>query len=161
MTPHTTSTGVVRWATAACVLAALSLVGGCSSKSSKFESRWKAASTEFDQWEAAQRQQEQRLPQTAHAARRELVIEGPWEGRWRSSANSHSGALRCVLTRTGPDTYAAQFHATYFWLFRFTYSMPLRVERRDEAYNAVYFDGEADLGGLGNRKYRYIGYASA
>ena len=161
MTSHTTSTGVLRWAAAVCVLAVLTFAGGCSSKASKFESQWKTASAQFDRWEVEQRQQEQRQPQPAQATRRELVIEGPWEGRWRSSANSHSGALRCVLTRTGPDTYEAQYHATYFWIFRYAYSMPLRVDRRDEAYNVVYFDGETNLGGIGGGRYRYTGYASA
>jgi hypothetical protein len=146
------------WA-AVCLLAGLSLTGGCASRG--FESKWKQASAEYDRHELDRQQHERREPLAAQETRRELVIEGPWEGRWRSSANSHSGVLRCVITRTGPDTYAAQYHATYFWIFKFSYAMPLRVERRDEAYNVVYFDGETNLGAMKGGKYQYSGHASS
>ena len=161
MTLHTIRTRTVHWAAAACVLAGLALLGGCSTPTSRFEKKWKTASYDYDRHEIDRRQQEHREPVAAQETRRDLVIDGPWEGKWRSSRNSHTGALRWVLTRTGPDTYAAEYHATYFWIFRFAYSMPLRVERRDEAYNVVYFDGETNLGWLGGGKYQYSGHASA
>jgi hypothetical protein len=144
-----------------CLLAGASLLFGCSTPTSRFESKWKAASAEYDRYELDRQQHERREPQAAQDTRRELVIEGPWEGKWRSSANSHWGALRCVLTRTGPDTYNAEYHATYFRIFRYSYTMPLRVERRDEAYNVVLFDGETNLGWLAGGKYQYSGHASA
>jgi hypothetical protein len=160
MTSHMTRTLRGRWIAAAFVLGGLALLSGCATPTSKFESKWKTASAEYDRYELDRRQNERREPMAAQETRRDLVIEGPWEGKWRSSRNSHSGALRCVLTRTGPDTYAAQYHATYFWIFRYSYSMPLKVERRDEAYNVAYFDGETNLGGLSG-KFQYSGHASA
>jgi hypothetical protein len=160
MTPHTTKAWARIWATAACVLAAVSLLGGCSAPTTKFESKWKAASADYDRYELAHQQHEAREAQGVEEPRRALVIEGPWEGKWRSTKDSPSGALRCVLTRTGPDTYSADFHATYFWLFRFAYSMPLQVKRRDDTYNVVLFTGETDLGG-GSGKFQYSGHASA
>jgi hypothetical protein len=155
-----TMTRVRRWATAVCVLAGMSLASGCSTPTKKFESKWQAATAEYDRYEVDRQQHERREPQASQEARRELVIEGPWEGKWWSSKASHSGALRCVLTRTGPDTYRADYHATYFWIFRYSYSMPLRVERRDDAYNVALFDGETNLGGLAG-KFQYRGHASA
>jgi hypothetical protein len=157
-----TMTRVRRWAAAVCVLAGVSLVCGCSSPTTKqFESKWKAASANYERYELARQQQESREPQPSEQARRELVIEGPWEGKWRSTKESHTGELRCILTRTGPDTYNADYHATYFGVFRFAYSMPLRVQRHDEAYNVVSFDGEAHLGGIGGGRYQYSGHAGA
>ena len=148
-------------AVGACALVALSLLSGCSTPTTRFEKQWKAASVEYDRHELDRQQQQHREPLTAPETRRELVVDGPWEGKWWSSANSHWGALRCVLTRTGPDTYAANFHATYFRIFSYSYSMPLRVERRDDAYNVMYFDGETNLGWLAGGRYQYSGHASA
>jgi hypothetical protein len=156
-----TTTWLRRWATAVCLLAGVSLVCGCASPTTRFESKWKAASADYERHEVDRQQQQGREPQASDEPRRELVIEGPWEGKWRSSKESHSGALRCVLTRTGPDTYNAEYHATYFLIFRYSYSMPLRVQRRDEAYNVVSFDGETNLGWLAGGKYQYSGHASA
>src|SRR5688572_33061986 len=107
MTSHTAMTRTGRWTAAACLLGGLSLLCGCATPTSRFESKWKAASAEYDRYELDRQQHEAREPQPSQEPRRELVIEGPWEGKWRSSARSHWGRLRCVLTRTGPDTYNA------------------------------------------------------
>lgn len=114
------------------VLAGLSLLAGCSS----YEAKWQAAA-------------ERPAPAAS--------IEGRWEGTWTSDADGHAGGLRCIITRTGPDAYQADYHATYGNIFQFGYSMPLRVDRRDD--RQFVFDGTADLGLLAGGDYRYEGQA--
>jgi hypothetical protein len=114
-------------------LTGLSLLVGCSS----YESKWTSA--------AAQ-------PTEANG------IEGRWEGTWQSDANHHSGGLRCILTRTGPDTYHADYHATYWKIFSFGYETDLSAARREG--ETVYFNGAADLGWLAGGEYQYDGHAT-
>ena len=114
-------------------LTGLCLLAGCAS----YETRWKAA--------AAQ------PPPTDS-------IEGRWQGKWQSDASGHTGGLRCILTRTGPDTYHADYHATYASIFTFGYDMPLNAGRHEGPI--VYFTGAADLGWLAGGEYRYDGYAT-
>ena len=104
---------------------------GCSS----FERQWKAA--------------------VANPPADPTDITGQWKGRWVSDASGHNGGLRCVVTRTGAQTYSARFRAAWGWIFRFEYELPLVADRRDDAY--TYFHGEADLGWPG--VYRYEGKA--
>ena len=113
-------------------LTGLSLLVGCSS----YEAKWKAAADR---------------PVSADS------IEGPWEGTWASDADGHAGGLRCVLTRTGPDTYQADYHATYWKVFGFGYSMPLRADQWEG--QQVVFEGAADLGWLAGGDYHYEGQA--
>ena len=120
-------------------LTGLSLLCGCS----QFESKWKAAAL----------QESQAAPAAG--------IEGRWEGTWQSEGNSHSGGLRCIITRTSDATFHADYHATYWKLFQFGYSMPLTVTppaAPDEETTS--FAGDADLGWLAGGNYHYDGHAT-
>ena len=55
-------------------------------------------------------------------------ITGPWEGTWQSEVGSHSGALRCLITKTGDYEYHARFAATYWKIFHFGYDVNLSAE---------------------------------
>ena len=114
-------------------LTGLSLLVGCSN----YESKWKAAG-------------DRPIPPGD--------IAGRWQGEWVSEANTHCGGLRCVLTRTGPDTYRADYRATYWKIFSFGYSMDLHAGRREG--ETTYFGGAADLGWLAGGEYRYDGHAT-
>jgi len=85
-------------------------------------------------------------------------LEGRWEGRWLSDANGHKGSLRCLLTRTNGTEYAARFRATYLWVLRFSYTVPLQVEPHDGGWR---FHGAEDLGKAAGGLYRYTGTATA
>jgi hypothetical protein len=113
-------------------LTGLSLLVGCSS----YETQWNAAAERPVQAES---------------------IEGRWEGTWSSGADGHTGGLRCVITRTGPDTYQADYRATYWKIFSFGYSMPLHVDQQEG--QQVNFEGTADLGWLAGGEYHYEGRA--
>src|SRR3954453_2864918 len=114
------------------VLTGLSLLVGCSS----YEAKWKEAG-------------ERPVPADS--------IEGRWEGTWTSDAAGHTGGLQCIVTRPGPDTYQADYHATYWKIFRFGYSMPLAVDEREG--RQFVFEGGATLGWLAGGDYRYEGQA--
>lgn len=85
-------------------------------------------------------------------------ISGPWEGRWISAKNGHNGRLRCVMTPAGPGEYNARFHAVYWKIFRFGYSLPLRVHETNGMWE---FKGGADLGWLAGGVYTCDGSATA
>ena len=126
------------------VLTGLSLLCGCCS----FENKWKAA--------AAQESTATTTTTTSASA----GIEGRWEGTWQSDGNKHSGGLRCIVTKTGDDAYAAEYKATYWGIFRFGYAMPLTIKQRDDSSaGKTAFAGEADLGWLAGGVYRYDGTA--
>lgn len=86
-------------------------------------------------------------------------IEGRWQGTWRSEANGHTDALRCLVTRATNNTYTAQFHAKYRKLVRFSfgYAVPLTVVEKEGAFQ---FEGAADLGWLAGGRYTYKGRAT-
>ena len=91
------------------------------------------------------------------AARQPLApdsIEGRWEGKWLSDANGHTGKLRCLLSRESDSRYSARFRATYWKVFRFSYTVPLRFEQRDGLWQ---FTGEENLGKLAGGVYHYEG----
>ena len=75
---------------------------------------------------------------------------GPWEGRWLSDKNGHTGKLRAVLTKRSSEEYDAFFHATYWKIFRASYRVPLKIE-------GTTLSGEADLGWLSGGRYTYQG----
>ena len=79
-------------------------------------------------------------------------ISGAWEGRWLSDKNGHTGKLRGVLTKEGPDQYSARFHATFWKVFHATYEVPLKHEERNGEHLLA---GEADLGTLSGGIYTY------
>ena len=84
-------------------------------------------------------------------------IEGRWEGRWISEVNGHNGKLRCLLSRYPNGDYAARFRATYLKVLRFSYTVTLKVDQRDDGWN---FHGEENLGKLAGGIYRYSGQAT-
>ncbi len=86
-------------------------------------------------------------------------VEGRWDGTWLSDVNGHTGRLRCLLVREGENRHQARFRATYWKVFRFSYTVPLQVEAevRDGAWH---FTGEEDLGKLAGGVYRYEGHVT-
>jgi hypothetical protein len=85
-------------------------------------------------------------------------IEGRWEGRWLSDANGHNGKLRCLLSRKPDGDYDARFRATYLKILHFSYTVPLKVQQRDDVWH---FQGREDLGWLAGGVYQYDGTATA
>lgn len=98
------------------------------------------------QWNAALRQ-----PIPAQS------IAGPWEGRWLSDKNGHTGRLRCILTPDGANAYNARFHATFWKIFRAGYEVPFAVTNDGARFR---FSGQSDLGELGGGLYTYTGEAT-
>jgi hypothetical protein len=105
---------------------------GCSS----FHDKWRSAQTEP-------------LPSND--------ISGPWEGRWVSDKNQHTGRLRCVMSPAGEGAYDAHFHAVYWKIFRAAYHVPLSARREGDH---LVFSGESDLGKLAGGVYTYEGKAT-
>ena len=95
-------------------------------------------------WEAATRQ---KVPPNQ--------LEGPWQGSWRSDANGHNGALRCVVTKKDNDFYRARFHAKYGKVLSFGYTVTLRAEPQNSSWK---FRGQANLGFLAGGVYYYDGH---
>ena len=84
-------------------------------------------------------------------------ISGPWEGKWLSDKNGHTGKLRAVLRQTGDNEYDAHFHATFWKIFRTSYRVPLNVEAED---GRTVLHGEQNLGRLSGGVYTYEGEAT-
>jgi hypothetical protein len=122
-------------ARAAIILCAAFILGGCACNDAK--------------WNAAPVQES--LSST---------IEGRWEGTWTSTGDGNTGGLECIVTRTGDDTYTANYHATYWNNLHFAYSLPLHADQRE---GVTYFEGDANLGWLASLieggDYHYEGYA--
>ncbi|HWE97390.1 MAG TPA: hypothetical protein VG269_25755 [Tepidisphaeraceae bacterium] len=116
------------------ILSGLALMCGCSS----FDRDWKAAATV--------------KPESP------TDMTGRWQGIWASDASSHNGGLRCLITRTGDDTYHARYAATYWSIFHFGYDMDLTAQQQADA---VHFQGQADLGSMAGGVYHYDGHANA
>lgn len=111
---------------------ALLMFCGCSS----FNSEWRRAG-------------HQSAPQDS--------IAGQWEGRWVSDVNAHTGKLRCIVSGETNGICQARFRATYRKILSFSYTVDLRVERRDGGWA---FSGEEDLGAMAGGVYRYQGNAT-
>ena len=84
-------------------------------------------------------------------------ISGPWEGRWLSDKNGHTGKLRAVLRPKSGDEYDAHFHATFWKIMRSSYRVPLKVDRTAGRFT---LSGESDLGLLSGGVYNYEGEAT-
>ena len=84
-------------------------------------------------------------------------LAGRWEGHWLSDVNGHNGRLRCLMTKVDDTTYQARFHAIYWKILRFSYTVPLNVQC---ATNHCAFNGQVDLGKLGGGIYQYSGSTS-
>ena len=83
-------------------------------------------------------------------------VVGPWEGKWQSRKGHGSGKLLCVIeqatdTNDPKAPYTAHFRATFWGIFKSSYSIPLT--RQDGAANT--FEGEKDLGWLAGGLYTY------
>lgn len=89
--------------------------------------------------------------------RGDTLLEGRWEGSWRSEHNGHEGGLRCMISRGEGEEYPARFKATYGKIFRFGYSMVFHAEKKGDRWE---FRGEEDLGWLAGGVYRYHGWAT-
>jgi len=85
-------------------------------------------------------------------------LEGPWDGSWESAASGHQGRLRCIIVRNEAEQYAARFHANFWKIFTYNYTVPLRVQERAEQFH---FAGEARLGWWAGGLYSYEGNATA
>jgi hypothetical protein len=85
-------------------------------------------------------------------------IAGPWEGRWLSDKNGHTGRLRGILRQTSADEYDAFFHATFWKIFRASYRVPLKYE---EVNGLFTLSGTSDLGRLSGGVYTYEGEATS
>lgn len=85
-------------------------------------------------------------------------MSGRWDGCWLSSANGHTGRLRCIITRGTNDTYSARFHATYAKILKFGYTVPLSVTASNQSWH---FTGAANLGFMAGGVYRYNGSATS
>jgi hypothetical protein len=116
------------------VLAALPLLLGCGC--STFSRDWKQAA-------------QQPTPPDA--------LAGRWEGQWLSEVNKHRGRLRCLIALAGENRCAARFQATYARVFRFTYTVTLRLQPHDGGWE---FTGDENLGRLAGGVYHYEGRAS-
>jgi len=114
-------------------IAVLSLLCGCSS----FESRWKAAG--------------ETTPAVPHN------LEGRWQGSWTSEGDGHTGGLRCIITHKQDDIYLADFHATFWNIFQFGYSIDLKAT--EVSPTRYQFSGDSDLGWLAGGNYHYEGTA--
>ena len=55
-------------------------------------------------------------------------ISGRWDGSWQSEANGHSGRLRCLITKQDAGQYQARFHANYFKILTFGYTVTLQAQ---------------------------------
>jgi hypothetical protein len=84
-------------------------------------------------------------------------IAGAWEGKWVSDANGHNGRLRCLLTQTNEMIYEARYHAKFWKIFSYRYTVPMRVRRNAAGFT---FTGDANLGWLAGGVYEYRGFAS-
>lgn len=83
-------------------------------------------------------------------------LQGRWQGVWASEADGHTDKLRCVVTKKEDGTFQARFHAKYRKVLSFGYTVPLKVEQTEGAYQ---FKGEADLGWFAGGVYHYAGHA--
>ena len=81
-------------------------------------------------------------------------IAGRWDGFWLSDRNGHNGRLRCLISPSTNDLYTARYHARYWKILTFSYTVPLKVQRSNDLFH---FSGEANLGNLVGGVYRYTG----
>ena len=84
-------------------------------------------------------------------------IAGRWEGTWLSEKNGHHGRLRCLVTPSTNNFYDARFHAKFWKILSFGYTVPLQVRSSNALYE---FNGEANLGKLAGGVYHYNGTLS-
>jgi hypothetical protein len=83
-------------------------------------------------------------------------LEGLWKGTWRSCKNDHTGPLRAIITRCDDGLYRARFHAVFWGVLPFEFSLTMTSARAD---GVEQFQGQADLGPLAGGVYTYSGQA--
>lgn len=86
-------------------------------------------------------------------------LAGSWEGKWESRASGHQGNLRAIITRGEEGRYYARFHARFWKLFTYEYSVPMTAVEEEDG--RLHFTGQAYLGELAGGMYYYDGYATA
>lgn len=94
-------------------------------------------------------------PPPATAAAEPLL--GRWEGTWLSHRNQHTGALTCLVTREPDGRHRFDFRATFWKVFRASYSVHLDVR---EIPGGHALSGAENLGGFMGGVYHYEGTAS-
>ena len=82
------------------------------------------------------------------------AVAGRWDGFWMSERNGHNGRLRCLIQPATKGTFSARFHARYWKVLSFGYTVPLAVRCSNEVCR---FESEANLGKLAGGVYRYAG----
>ena len=82
------------------------------------------------------------------------ALTGAWKGTWLSEVNGHTGELRCLVTANRPDEYEFHFKATFWKIFRYSYTVNLPVTPTAEGYA---FKGQEDLGFWSGGVYHYDG----
>lgn len=92
---------------------------------------------------------------TASAAAEPLL--GRWEGTWLSHQNQHTGALACLVSREPDGRHRFDFRATFWKVFRASYSVHLDVR---EIPGGHALSGSENLGGFMGGVYRYEGTVS-
>ncbi|HEY1169865.1 MAG TPA: hypothetical protein VGH19_00725 [Verrucomicrobiae bacterium] len=80
---------------------------------------------------------------------------GPWKGTWLSHPSGHTGELRCLVTEKATGRYEFRFKATYWKVFRYSYSVEMPVQC-DHA-ESCNFKGSEHLGLLAGGTYHYEG----
>ncbi|HUG93191.1 MAG TPA: hypothetical protein VML55_20285 [Planctomycetaceae bacterium] len=85
-------------------------------------------------------------------------LDGLWEGTWRSGKNDHSGRLRAIITRCDEGSYRTRFHAVFWEVLPFEFTLAMTSAREGGAER---FEGQADLGPLAGGVYTYAGVADA
>ena len=82
-------------------------------------------------------------------------VAGAWEGTWHSDNGHGCGRLRCLLTPQSDGAYQARFKATFWGIFKASYTVTLRGAGQDG--RTLLLAGQEDLGWLVGGKYSYRG----
>lgn len=88
------------------------------------------------------------------------VFEGAYAGRWQSARHAGAGGrLRCILKKTGPRKYAAEFRATWHGVFASEHLAKLTVTERSRGREDVaVFRGGAEINmWIGSGRYQCEG----
>ena len=71
-------------------------------------------------------------------------VSGAWAGEWHSETNGHSGGLRAVATRTGPDSW--QFHYRASWAKILSAGFSMNATAKPDAAGHWAVSGSKNLG---------------
>ncbi len=86
-----------------------------------------------------------------------MDIQGRWQGSWLSSANSHSGELRCLVEKVSEQKYRARFDSTYKKVLHFKSTVMLKGTNDANGFR---FNGKAKLPWWAGGIYHYEGNVS-